>query len=202
MTTVADPRISRLGVPSEQDLPDNVRALFENTRRREGHLPNWLPAFALDPAHFERLIAFLFPLLEGSPDVATSLTSRERTILSTIVSVENGCAYCHTLHVHELGEFLSDHWLANRIALGHKEVEELSEREHALADLAIALTHHPREVSDDDLVRLRSLGLTDVDIYEAVQVIAALNATNRISLALGLLPDRGLFEGHEGKERH
>ena len=193
MSTPTDTRISRLPVPDESELPASVRALFDTTRRRTGHVPNWLAAFALHPGHFERLTAYLFPLLEGNSEGAASLTSRERTILSTIVSVENGCAYCHTLHVHELGEFLSDHWLANRIALNHREVGELSEREHALAELAIVLTHRPGEAGDDIIAPLRGLGLADVDIHEAVQIVAILNTTNRLSLALGLVPDRELF---------
>lgn len=33
----------------------------------------------------------------------------------------------------------------------------------------------------------------DVDVFEAVQIIGIINATNRITLALGVLPDREIF---------
>lgn len=190
------PPISRLHAPSDDELSPAVADFFAATRAQTGFVPNWLRGFALDEGHFTRLNAYLFPLLQGAPDVATTITRREREILATVVSVRNGCSYCHALHVHELGAFLADHWLAHRISLDHREVAELSAREHALIELAFTLTDDPREVDDATITGLRDLGLDDVDLYEAVQIVAALNATNRISLALGLLPDRELFENH------
>lgn len=192
-------RISRLRVPTDDELSPSVSSFFEATEKQTGFVPNWLRGFALDEGHFERLNAYLFPLLQGAPDVDTSITRREREILATVVSVRNGCSYCHALHVHELGQFLDDGWLAHRIALDHREVPELSEREHALIELAFALTDLTGEITDATIEQLRDLGLSDVDIYEAVQIVAALNATNRISLALGLLPDPEIFDGdHTG----
>ncbi|MFW0786256.1 peroxidase-related enzyme [Gordonia sp. CPCC 206044] len=200
VTTGAPTRISRLRVPTDDQLSPSVAAFFEATEKQSGFVPNWLRGFALDEGHFERLNAYLFPLLQGAPEVSTSITRREREILATVVSVRNGCSYCHALHVHELGEFLQDGWLAHRIALDHREVTELSEREHKLIELALTVTTTPAEVADDDIDGLRTLGLSDTDIFEAVQVIAALNATNRISLALGLLPDPEIFDGdHVGE---
>ncbi|MGW0036360.1 peroxidase-related enzyme [Gordonia sp. NPDC003376] len=194
MTTAAEPQIARLAVPAEDDLSEATRQFFATTEKQAGFVPNWLRAFAIDEGHFNRLNAYLFPLLQGSSDVITSITRREREILATVVSVRNGCSYCHALHVHELGEFLHDPWLAHRISLDHREVPELSGREHALIELALTLTDEPGEIPDATITRLRALGLSDVDIYEAVQIVAIINGTNRISLALGLLPDPEIFD--------
>lgn len=189
----SEPRVSRLRVPARDELtPDNAR-FADQVERAEGHVPNWIEAFALGGDHTTRLNAYLFPLLEGSADSSGKLTLREREILSTIVSVTNGCSYCHALHVDALGKVLDDPWLAHRIGLDHREVEELSPRERLLADLALTLTHTPGEVSDERIAALREVGLSDEDIYEAVQIIAIINATNRITLALGVLPDQEIF---------
>jgi uncharacterized peroxidase-related enzyme len=193
MTTSAQPRVSRLLVPEETELPPRVQRSFAAARRQEGHVPNWLKSFALGGEDFARLSAYLFPVLEGGGDSASTLTPREREIVATIVSVDNGCSYCHTLHVDGLGKVLDDHWLAHRIALDHREVGELSPRERLLADLAITLTREPGEVSDERIEELRAAGLSDVDIFEAVQIIGIINATNRITLALGVLPDPEIF---------
>ncbi|MFT4126083.1 MAG: peroxidase-related enzyme [Gordonia sp. (in: high G+C Gram-positive bacteria)] len=191
--TTTEPRISRLHAPADDELTPATTQFFAGVARQSGFVPNWLRGFALDEGHFARLNAYLFPLLQGSPDVPTAITRREREILATVVSVHNGCSYCHALHVHELGAFLGDPWLAHRISLDHREVAELSDREHALIELARTLTDRPGTFSDARLDELRDLGLSDIDIYEAVQIIAIINATNRISLALGLLPDREIF---------
>ncbi|MFF0816584.1 peroxidase-related enzyme [Rhodococcus sp. NPDC003318] len=198
MSAPTDLRISRLRVPTPAERTPEVARFFEATERREGHIPNWLSAFSLGQDHFQRLNRYLFPLLEGSADAPGRLTLREREILATIVSVDNGCAYCHTLHVDGLGKVLDDHWLAHRVALDHREVEELSEREHLLADLALVLTRTPGEVSDDRIEALREVDLSDEDIFEAVQIVSIINATNRITLALGVLPDRQIFADHGG----
>jgi uncharacterized peroxidase-related enzyme len=193
MSAPTDNKISRLRVPSDDELTPTGRALAENTRKREGYVPNWLSAFALGGAHTDRLNAYLFPLLDGAGS-KSSLTLREREILATIVSVDNGCSYCHALHVDALGKVLDGHWLAHRVALDYREVTELTERERALSALALTLTRTPGEVTDSDIERLRDLGLTDVDIFEAVQIISIINATNRITIALAVVPDRELFE--------
>lgn len=187
--TITEQSISRLRVPPEQDLSAPLQRFFRTTRETEGHLPNWLAAFSIGGEHFNRLKQYLLPLLSGGD----GLTLREREIIATVVSVENRCSYCHTLHIHSLAEVIDDRWLAERIGLDHREVEELSAREKALADLAVTITHNPREVREEELDRLRELGLTDEDVFEAVQIASAINATNRITLALGVLPDREIF---------
>jgi uncharacterized peroxidase-related enzyme len=193
MSAPTNTKISRLRVPTDDELTPAGRALANSTRKREGYVPNWLSAFALGGAHTDRLNAYLFPLLDGAGS-KSSLSLREREILATIVSVDNGCSYCHALHVDGLGKVLDDHWLSHRVALDHREVEELTEREHALSDLAITLTRTPGEVSDAVIENLRGLGLTDEDIFEAVQIISIINATNRITIALAVVPDKQLFE--------
>lgn len=199
MTSTTPLRISRLRVPTDDELSPSVAAVFAQTEKQPGFIPNWLRGFALDEGHFERLNAYLFPLVQGDPAVPSSLTRREREILATVVSVRNGCAYCHALHVHELAEFLGDAWLAHRISLDHREVPELSDREHALIELALTVTDEPGGVSDAEIDALRGFGLSDADIFEAVQITSVFNATNRISLALGLLPDPEIFDGdHAG----
>lgn len=189
MTTTEQP-ISRLRVPEEQELPDSLQRFFRATREAEGHLPNWLAAFSLGGEQFARLKDYVLPLLSGG---SGHLTPREREIIATVVSVRNGCSYCHTLHVHSLAEVLGDRWLAERTGIDHREVAELSEREHALADLATTVTTAPREVREREVEQLRELGLDDAAVFEAVQVAAVINATNRITLALGVLPDREIF---------
>lgn len=195
-------RVSRLRIPDAAERNPEVAKFFEATAAREGHIPNWISAFSLGQEHFQRLNDYLFPLLEGSADAPGRLSLLEREILATIVSVENGCAYCHTLHVHGLGKVLGDDWLANRIALDHREVEDLSLREHLLADLALALTRSPGAIGDDRIAALRDAGLSDEDIFEAVQIISIINATNRITLALGVLPDREIFAIEQESHSH
>lgn len=195
--TQTEPAISRLHVPQAEEHTARTARLFEATERATGSVPNWLQAFALGGADTDRLNAYLFPLLEGTSGDRSQLTKREREIIGTIVSVENRCPYCHTLHIDGLARELGDYQLATRIGLDYREVEDLSARERALAELTTIITNDPRNVTNDHLEGLRELGLEDESIFEAIQLAAIVNATNRITLALAVPPDREVFAAQD-----
>lgn len=193
VSTATEPAISRLHVPQAEELTARAARLFEANKSASGYVPNWLQALALGGSDTDRLNAYLFPLLEGTGREKSQLTKREREIIGTIVSVENRCPYCHTLHIDGLAKELGDYQLATRIGLDYREVDELSERERALAELTTIITNDPRDVTDEHLDGLRELGLSDASIFEAIQLAAIINATNRIALALAVPPDREVF---------
>ena len=62
----------------------------------------------------------------------------------------------------------------------------LTARQKALARFAVKMTRQPASVRPRDLVALRSHGLKDRDILDAVQVISYFNYINRIADALGI----------------
>ena len=69
--------------------------------------------------------------------------------------------------------------------------EDLPARMTALLRYASKLTLKPWEMTEGDLARLRSLGLTDRDIVDANQVVAYFNYVNRVADGLGVeLEDR------------
>ena len=63
---------------------------------------------------------------------------------------------------------------------------KLSEVDRALCDHAVKLTKTPAEVTESDIERLRSLGLSDHAITDATQVIAYFNYINRVADGLGV----------------
>lgn len=117
------------------------------------------------------------------------LTAREREVIATVVSGENRCAYCHTNHANKLGALTGDWSFGQRVAIDHHQVAELTERERALADLATAVNNNPQAIRDDDIVRLRDLGLDDHQILEGISIAAFIGATNRIGIALSVPPN-------------
>jgi uncharacterized peroxidase-related enzyme len=193
MTTTAEPRaaltpsrISRLDVPEVEALRnDAVRGFFNHQQREEGLTSNWFRALSLNEDDLGRLNAYLLPLLDNRG----GLTAREREVIATVVSGENRCAYCHTNHANKLGKVAGDWSFGQRVAIDHHQVAELTEREHALADLAVAVNNDPQSIRDGDLDRLRQLGLDDHLILEAISIAAFIGATNRIGIALAVPPN-------------
>lgn len=62
----------------------------------------------------------------------------------------------------------------------------LDERCRALVDYALKLTKSAKDVSADDVGRLKAAGLSDGGIHDAVAIVAYFNFVNRIALGLGV----------------
>lgn len=181
-------RISRLRVPDVDELANAaVRGFFTHQQREEGLTSNWFRALALNEGDLERLNGYLLPLL--GTDGRGGLSAREREVIATVVSGENRCAYCHTNHANKLGKVAGDWSFGQRVAIDHHQVAELTDRERALADLAIAVNNNPQSIRDADVDRLRDLGLDDHLILEGISIAAFIGATNRIGIALSVPPN-------------
>ena len=61
---------------------------------------------------------------------------------------------------------------------------ELSEVDRALCSYADKLTHRPAEMTRADVDALRAVGLDDVAIHDAIQVISYFNYINRVADAV------------------
>jgi alkylhydroperoxidase family enzyme len=68
----------------------------------------------------------------------------------------------------------------------------LNEREAALAGWARQVVRDPNAATDDDVARLRRVGLTDREIFEATTFIAFRLAFSTVNDALGAAPDQQL----------
>ena len=62
----------------------------------------------------------------------------------------------------------------------------LPARDALLCEYAEKLTLRPREMSRDDVDRLRSAGFDELAIHDAIQVVSYFNYINRVADALGV----------------
>jgi uncharacterized peroxidase-related enzyme len=164
-----------------------VKGFFSRQQREEGLTSNWFRALSLNEGDLERLNAYLLPLL--GTDGRGGLSAREREVIATVVSGENRCSYCHTNHANKLGKVAGDWSFGQRVAIDHHQVAELTDRERALADLAVAVNGNPQSIRETDVNILRGLGLTDNEILEGISIAAFIGATNRIGIALSVPPN-------------
>ena len=65
----------------------------------------------------------------------------------------------------------------------------LNNVDHALCAFAEKLTLAPTEMGEPDIARLRAVGLDDVAIHDAAQIIGFFNYINRVADALGVEPE-------------
>lgn len=176
--------ISWLAVPTKDDAHEGVRKLWGKAEANLGFVPNVFRAQALNGEQFLAWWNY-FNLLVNKPG---HLSNVEREMLAVVVSGLNRCVYCAVSHGAALREYGMEAGKADKVAVNWRHAA-LSGREAALCAFAEKLTLHPAGMAQSDLTPLRDVGLDDAQILEAVQVIGMFNMTNRVSSALGFVPN-------------
>lgn len=187
MTTTpppSSPRLSWIRVPTEAEAPEGVRKLWAKSQANMGFTPNVFRAQALNGEQFLAWWNY-FNLLVNKEG---QLQGAERELLAVVVSGLNRCTYCEVSHGAALRFFSGEPLKADTAAINWRHAD-LSPRERVLCAYAEKLTRRPDEMTEADLGPLREVGLSDEAILEAVQVIAMFNMTNRVSSALGFVPN-------------
>ena len=101
-------------------------------------------------------------------------------------------SYCSLAWGNKLAGRASDD--AAAAVLQQRDSTDLTEREQALAAWARAVATDPGSTTQDDVDRLRALGLDDRAIFEATVFVAWRLAFGTVNGALGALPDHALVE--------
>ncbi|AXH00001.1 alkylhydroperoxidase [Deinococcus wulumuqiensis] len=173
-----------MAVPTTDTAHEGVKKLWAKAEANMGFVPNVFRAQSLNGEQFLAWWNY-FNLLVNKEG---SLQSAERELLAVVVSGLNRCVYCAVSHGAALREFDGDAAKADAVAVNWRQAE-LSEREQAMCAYAEKLTLRPAEMTEADLAPLRAVGFSDEQILELVQVIAMFNMTNRVSSALGFVPN-------------
>ena len=162
-------------------------AVYDEDRREDGYVANhtrlwsWRPDLRND-----------FLELRSGVMSSSSLTDRDWAVLVTATAAERDDSYCSLAWGTRLAE-ASDEETAAQVIAAHA-APGLSVREQALADWARQVVRDPNATTEADVARLRELGLSDREIFEATVFIAFRLAFSTINDALGAAPDKQLAE--------
>jgi uncharacterized peroxidase-related enzyme len=173
-----------LRVPGENEVPEEVLALWQRAQEKLGFVPNVLRVWALRPEHLLRWRKHMDELMKGE----SGLSEAQREMIGVVVSAANRCYYCITSHAAALRELTGDPVLVDQLVANYRHAE-LDERERAMLDHAVRVTEEAYRMSPDDLARLRQVGWSDEEIMDMTEVAAMFNLTNRMANALGWQPN-------------
>jgi uncharacterized peroxidase-related enzyme len=185
MSDTTKARISRLRVPEEQSLPEDIQALFEQMREKPGFVPNVYRAYGLRPNQLRGFIALYDSIMTDD----SGLTKAEREMIAVAVSARNHCFYCLVSHGAVLRVRAKDEVLADTVAANYRAAD-LSPRQRAMLDFALKITDASDTCADADVDGLRAHGFSDEDIMDIAQTAAFFNYSNRVASALELRPNR------------
>lgn len=182
---------SWLRVPEPEGLPEQVQTLFGKFVEKTGFVPNVIRNFALLPEHLLRWFGYYDYLMRSEGQ----LSRREREMIAVVVSSHNQCEYCLASHSAYLRDLTGDPILPDVLIANYRRAE-ISPRERALLDFAVSMTTDSPRMEEGDLEALREVGLSDEAIFEAAQVAAMFNFTNRLANALGWKPNAEYYAMH------
>jgi uncharacterized peroxidase-related enzyme len=165
----------------EADAPPAVAAMYEADREAFGHLPNFSRAFSLRPEVYAAWRG-----LNGAIKAGMDLRRYE---LATVAAARRlRSSYCALAHGTVLvDKFLEPDELRAVVADHHQA--GLDEVDVAVMDLADKVADDATSVTEQDIGRLRELGLTDTEIFDVVVAAAARCFFSKSLDGLGVQPD-------------
>ena len=119
---------------------------------------------------------------------AENLSKLEIEMIATVVSAQNRCFYCITVHGNGVRALSDDPILGEMMVMNYRAAK-LSKRHRAMLDFAVKLTVEPWAVEEKHREKLRSAGFSDRDIWDIAAVAAFYNMTNRLASATDMRPN-------------
>ncbi len=171
-------------IPDEDSLPERLQSLFAKARERIGFLPNVFRGYSYRPERLSAWFAHYHQLHEPSEHLGEA----DREMIAVVVSAYNRCTYCIVAHGHALRAALEDEITADYIATNWRHAG-LDERRYAICEFAEKLSATPHLMTEGDLQRLESLGLSKDEVWDVAEIASMYNFTNRMALALGQQPN-------------
>jgi uncharacterized peroxidase-related enzyme len=149
----------------EADAPEPLASLYESDRSSFGHVPNFAQALSHRPEVYAA-----WRELNGAIKAGMDLRRYELATLAAALRVR--CTYCALAHGSVLVEKFLDADTVRAMATDHRSAG-LEEVDVAVMDLAAKVADDATSVTQEDVDRLRSLGLSDADVFDVVAAAAA-----------------------------
>jgi uncharacterized peroxidase-related enzyme len=167
----------------EAQATGQVKEIYARIHAASGMVPDFFRAQAATPGFLAAQVSFFDQLFADA-----ALPRRTKEQIAVVVSGLNTSSYCIAMHMENLRALGIEKALAQKLVVDypHAPVEPAV---LALFQLAEKLTCQPGHIEKADWDAARAAGWSEPQLLEAVQVVAAMNFANRISVGLGLVAE-------------
>ncbi|HZR00843.1 MAG TPA: peroxidase-related enzyme [Chloroflexota bacterium] len=169
----------------EASAPTAVVEAWGRAKAKLGFVPNIQRLYALRPRRYLEWLAHYEDVMRGE----SGISPLEREMIALVVSDLNDCHYCLTSHAGYLRALSGDPTLPDRLR-ENANAAAPNERVRAILGFAAKVTRDAHGCTPEDLDRLRAVGLSEEDVFDVVETAAMFNFTNRLTSALGMVPNR------------
>lgn len=135
-------------------------------------------------AHDAQTLQSRTPLFNAIMYGKEGLPRGDRELGAIGASIYNGCVYCTSVHARFYRQFGAVPEIIEPIFAGGTKAK-LPEREQAIFDFSVKLSHTPPSATAEDIRRLKTAGLTEAEIIDLVRAVALFGWANRLMHTLG-----------------
>jgi uncharacterized peroxidase-related enzyme len=178
-----DTEFMALDIPRGK-LSAEMQAYFDKCEEKLGYVPNVLRSYGFDDAKLQAFADYRQELVQN----AENLSKLEIEMIATVVSAQNRCFYCITVHGNSVRQLSGDPILGEMMVMNYRAAR-LPKRQRAMLDFAVKMTVESYAVEEEDRERLRRVGFTDRDIWDIASIAAFYNMTNRLASATDMRPN-------------
>lgn len=174
---------------ADAEADDDLLSALELSRTPHGTVDNVMRVHSLRPNTMRGHVTLYRAALH---DDANTIPMWLQETISSYVSILNRCDYSLANHWANARHLIGDDERARRIRAAldaRAPAQAFDGRELALLRYAEKLTLSPGDISETDVIDLRSNGLDDGEILEANQIICYFNYANRCLNGLGVTTD-------------
>lgn len=189
-------QLSALSITDNIDLSKlkkETQDYFSECEDKLGFVPNVLIAYAHDETKLDQFMGFYNNLMLNE----SGLSKLEREMIAVVVSSYNRCYYCMVAHGAAVRHLSKDPMLGELLVMNYRSAE-LSDRHKAMLDFAWKLSEEPERMNDDDRNNLKRNEFNDQDIWDIAAVTSFYNMSNRMALAIDLMPNTGYHQKARG----
>ncbi len=184
MATHEQHPISRWPVPGLDSLPDDLRERILAVQEKTGFVPNVFLVLAHRPDELRAFMAYHDALMLRE----SGLTKGEREMIVVATSGANKCLYCVVAHGAILRVIEKKPLLADQLATNPLKAD-LTPRQGAMLDFALAVCEDSSSLVDDDYEMLREYGFSDEDIWDIGAIAAFFAMSNRMANLTSMRPN-------------
>jgi uncharacterized peroxidase-related enzyme len=174
---------------SDKDADRELRDILDLSRTPHGTVDNVMRVHSLRPNTMKGHVALYRAALH---DKANTIPAWFQEIISSYVSILNGCVYSLENHWENARHLINNEARANKIKkclIERRPQDAFRDKELAFLLYAEKLTISPTSLIKTDLEDLKSKGIDDGQILEANQIICYFNYVNRSINGLGVTTD-------------
>lgn len=178
--------MSFLNTTAPDEATGEVAELYGKLTDALGYLPNYGRIFSLGTELFEIWVRL-------NKTVTARLDPRTYELATLAAAAKLSSSYCALAHGEKLLALGSDNAEVRSIAI-RPTAAGLSDREQAVVDYATKVARSASEVSEADIDRLRSVGLSDQEIFDIASAVAMRCFFSTLLDAVGTVPDARFHE--------